>query len=1153
MRSSGESVILGSMDSATDTGASPYLLHLSQLLLAEPLQHVLLVDVGDATLERVVQLLQGRQTTVYLLESAPRRFAERQAAYAAVGWLHGLRAYPIEPVRVPDPEAVLAFYRQPGNALRRMTQNEVLERLAYEHTMYERHGAPASLGGIDAIRRRYGVVDFDLAVIEGPEFLAHGIVQKLQGSRRLAMTGTRSFAHAADYERLMQVEDLRLLQESTHWRSGFAIFVAKTPTRPGVSAIVHARNAARLLPDCLDSLAWADERIVVEMDSDDDTAAVAAAHGARVVRHLPTVCVDEARNWGQSQARFDWTLVVDADERIPLALAERVQELIRRPDAVTGYWLARRNFFFGQEVGYLYPDFQLRLFRSQSAYWRGVVHELPMLRGTAERFPEDRELAIVHYSYADVADFVQRQLRYADILWRQKGQYPTQALPNLAHELRKRYEMHQAGLSEQLGLHTPNHLEWLVRNLYLFSDLSMTATLLQNSGQLTGVNSARRPKLSAYSYVKNAQRFDYPLIESLLSVITVCDEVVVGYAVDSDDQTLALLEELARGHAQLRLFPSRVWEEQRLGGETIRLAAEEAMAQCSGDWLWHVQADEVYTRADAAEVRKLVDMYDNQPVHAFRFGVLHFYGAYDVLLSPQAQEVGWYQHTIRLARAGHGRHFGDAWTLSLPETDAVVTVPVRIFHYGHVRELEAMRIKSNYMERLYHALPDDFSVAAAGAFRYDRVPVAYHLPYLEAHPESMQLRIAQTRLRGIENLAPKPRLLIVSRFHRVKKGFGITLNEIYATGVLQAHFEVQQLAWHYDDGPQEIDGVHIWPCPEAQKLQALRERLYHFLPDVILLHADAHFFVSYLPELQSWRGPVVGWFTVDYERPGNPSAMLPLFRRCQRLLSMADFSLQQLRKDFNGPLGKVPLGVNRQVFHPIDAEARRTLRQKLAWRTDAFVFLIVANNFWRKGLEYAVVGFSRLLQDHPELAANTVMYFHTERSPMLDELIQAYRLSQHILFSPDYDPYRQPLDDMALAELYQAADAFVLPTLGEGFGMPVLEAQAVGLPLIVSDNSVLREVARDAALYIRCPGLVGGQNADSHVWMRCPDTEHLAERLYQLRTDPGLRQRLGQAGYAQAQEMSWLRTATLLGAELASEVDTGKLEYLPPEPGWRAV
>lgn len=1156
------------MTPMAEWATNPFYLHLYQLAREEPLAHVLEVGSADGSgstrmiVDAILARRDGLRPQLYCLEPDPQAYTALQARYADLPWVHCFPWFSLSQSQLPSEADIAAFYARPGNALRRYSLNEVLGWLAREREAEA--GRSERTPGIETIKARFGIERFDLVVLDGAEFSGDQDLEPVYGARLIVLDDANSYKNTAVRERLSRDPDYTLLQVNLQWQHGMAIFKRRPPRQPGLSVVVHTRNAAELLPDALASVAWADETIVVDMDSSDETLAVAQAHGARIAHHIQVDCVDEARNWALSLAAYDWTLVLDADERITPTLQARIQAAIApgqgKPD---GYWLPRWNFFFGQPAPNLFPDFQLRLFRSQGAYWGGVVHELPQLLGKEGYFPAEVEGAIQHYSYRDVGDFVQRQMRYADTLWRQLGRFPTQTLSPMAHELRARFESQQERALEYLREHAVDSHDWLVRQLYLFSDLAMCAVMLERSGQLVSAQAGDKVRLSVYSYVKNALSFDYPFRESLRSVLPVCDEAVVFYAIDSEDDTLGELQALAAEFPQLRLYPSTLWQTKREGGETIRLAAEEAMAACSGDWLWHVQADEVYSDADARRVRELVEMYQGQNVQGIRFQVLHFYGNYDTLISPQAAEIGWYQHTIRLSRKGWGRHYGDAWTLSFSgEGPAnVVGTDIMIYHYGHVREAEAMRVKSSYMERLYHDLPEDFSVCAPGSFSYDKVPLRYLKAYDRVHPEAMLARIAAARLHaGLRAWArapregrAKPRLLVISRHHKIKKGFGITLNELYATGLLQAHFEVGQLAWHYEGEPGLQDGVMVWPAPEKSRRQDLRQCLYEFAPDVILLHADAHFFLPHLKELTAWQGAVVGWFTVDYERRRNPSQLVPLLARCQRVLSMGEASLIQLRRDYKGVLAKVPLGVNPGHFYPVPLSEKQRLRRELGLPEQVFVFLMVANNFWRKGIEYALLSFAQFLAKYRDVAKRCLLYLHTESSEVLHELIKAYDLQQHVRISLDFDPYRSPLPESQLAQLYQCADAFFLPSLGEGFGMPVLEAQACGLPLIISDNSVLREVGGDAALYIRCPGYVGGQNADAFVWMRSPDPDHAAELMYRLRTSSGLRERLSAAGLRQASQAGWGRTALLLAAELAAACNEGTLVYQPPEPGLRPV
>src|SRR5436309_6991221 len=104
--------------------------------------------------------------------------------------------------------------------------------------------------------------------------------------------------------------------------------MAVTRASVAVSAIVSSRNEGHLLGPCLASIAFCDELIVVDVESDDDTAAVAEVHGARVVRHPLVPIAEAARVTVAPQARHDWLLVVDPDEVVPAALAEAIATLL---------------------------------------------------------------------------------------------------------------------------------------------------------------------------------------------------------------------------------------------------------------------------------------------------------------------------------------------------------------------------------------------------------------------------------------------------------------------------------------------------------------------------------------------------------------------------------------------------------------------------------------------------------------------------------------------------------------------------------------------------------------------------------------------------------------------------------------------------------
>src|SRR2546430_16177451 len=113
-----------------------------------------------------------------------------------------------------------------------------------------------------------------------------------------------------------------------------------------LTALVSSRNEAHLLPRCLDAISFCDDVIVIDIASEDDTARVAEAYGARVVAHPYVPIAEAARVTVASQARHDWTLVVDPDEVVPPALAAEVARILPTLADDVGAVDAPRQYYF---------------------------------------------------------------------------------------------------------------------------------------------------------------------------------------------------------------------------------------------------------------------------------------------------------------------------------------------------------------------------------------------------------------------------------------------------------------------------------------------------------------------------------------------------------------------------------------------------------------------------------------------------------------------------------------------------------------------------------------------------------------------------------------------------------------------------------------
>jgi len=186
---------------------------------------------------------------------------------------------------------------------------------------------------------------------------------------------------------------------------------------PRLSALVLTYNEERHICDCLRSLTWADELLVLDSFSQDRTVELARGVGARVEQRVFVDWADQ-RSAAMELATGDWVFFVDADERATPELADEVRQVIRT-EACAGYWVPRRNYIFGKLMRYAgwSPDYQPRLLRRGRCRWDPArpVHELVIFDGPAGHLQN----ALIHYNYDTISQFVSKQERYTDVYARQ--------------------------------------------------------------------------------------------------------------------------------------------------------------------------------------------------------------------------------------------------------------------------------------------------------------------------------------------------------------------------------------------------------------------------------------------------------------------------------------------------------------------------------------------------------------------------------------------------------------------------------------------------------------------------------------------------------------------------------------------------------------
>jgi (heptosyl)LPS beta-1,4-glucosyltransferase len=186
---------------------------------------------------------------------------------------------------------------------------------------------------------------------------------------------------------------------------------------PKVSVTIITKNEAEDIAAALDSVAWADERVVVDSCSTDGTADIASRHGARVVaREWPGYAAQ--KNYAASLASYDWILSLDADERVTPQLAAEIAATLREEPPARGFWIPRVTFHLGRWIRTTdwYPDDQLRLYDRRAAEWTGkYVHEGVKVDGRVGRLRNELQ----HYAYRDVAEHMETIEHYTTLAARQ--------------------------------------------------------------------------------------------------------------------------------------------------------------------------------------------------------------------------------------------------------------------------------------------------------------------------------------------------------------------------------------------------------------------------------------------------------------------------------------------------------------------------------------------------------------------------------------------------------------------------------------------------------------------------------------------------------------------------------------------------------------
>lgn len=199
-------------------------------------------------------------------------------------------------------------------------------------------------------------------------------------------------------------------------------------------------------------------------------------------------------------------------------------------------------------------------------------------------------------------------------------------------------------------------------------------------------------KISGFTFVRNAIKFDYPIVEAITSILPICDEVVVAVG-NSEDETLALIQSI--NSPKIKIIET-VWDDSlRKGGQVLAVETDKALAAISpdADWCFYIQGDEVVHEKYLPIIKKAMqDNLHKSQVEGLLFNYTHFYGSYQYVGNAHR----WYRREIRVIRnTGKVRSYKDAQGFRTVDNQKlkVKLIDAYIYHYGWVKPPEIQREK----------------------------------------------------------------------------------------------------------------------------------------------------------------------------------------------------------------------------------------------------------------------------------------------------------------------------------------------------------------------------------------------------------------------------------------------------------------------------
>jgi len=283
-------------------------------------------------------------------------------------------------------------------------------------------------------------------------------------------------------------------------------------------------------------------------------------------------------------------------------------------------------------------------------------------------------------------------------------------------------------------------------------------------------------KVSAFTFIKNGQILGYPFLQSIQSILPIVDEFVINVGA-SEDETLDMIRSIQ--DKKIRIIQSKWNDGMHNRGYVYGQQKMIAQFNCTGDWAFYIEGDEVYHEEDLEKIHKSMELHlNNSKVEALVFDFKHFYGnANTILDSP-----GWYRKEARIIKNSVRSYAPDGLFWLVLESNKKGRYPwakhtgASCYHYGWVRSQDQMNLKSTKVQKYWGGDPVKID--------YTQMDQSIIRPFQGTHPKIVENWLPKDI--GIFEVDSSYKLTQKQKNHRLK----IKIEKLFSIDLSKKHFKL---------------------------------------------------------------------------------------------------------------------------------------------------------------------------------------------------------------------------------------------------------------------------------------------------------------------------------------------------------------------------